>query len=45
MEQLLVGCGDAVVIIDGVGQFCEAVVISVESLVIVGLGGGVLTEL
>lgn len=45
MEQLLTGCGDAVVIVDGVGQFGEAVVISVESLVIVGLGGGVLTEL
>lgn len=45
MEQLLIGCGDAVVIIDGVGPFCEVVVISVESLVIVGLGGGVLTEL
>lgn len=45
MEQLLLRCGDAVVVVDGVGQFGEAVFESVESLVIVRLSGGVLAEL
>lgn len=44
LEQLLLfGCRDAVVI--GDGQFCEAILISVESLVVVGLSGGIITEL
>lgn len=45
MEQLLLGCGDAVVVVDGVGQFGEAIFIPVESLVVVWLSGGVLAEL
>lgn len=45
MEQLLLGRGDAVVVVDGVGQFGEAILVSVESLVVVRLSGGVLAEL
>ncbi len=46
MEQLLLlGRGDAVVTVDGVGQLGEAVLVSVEGLVVVGLGGGIVAEL
>lgn len=46
MEQLfLLGHGDAVVIGDGIGQFGEAILISVESLIVIGFGGGVIAEL
>lgn len=46
MEQLfLLGCGDAVVISDGIGQFGEAILISVESLVVVRFSGGIVAEL
>lgn len=45
MEQLLIGCGNAVVIVDGVGQFGEAIFKSMERLVVVRLSGGVLAEL
>lgn len=46
MEQLfLLGGGDAVVEGDGVGQFGEAVLKSVESLVVVRFSGGIVTEL
>lgn len=46
MEQLfLLGRGDAVVIGDGIGQFGEASFVSVESLVVVGLSGGILAVL
>lgn len=46
MEQLaLLGRGDAVVVGDGIGQLGEAVLVSVESLVVVWLGGGIVAEL
>lgn len=46
MEQLLLlGRGDAVVVGDGIGQFREAILITVESLVVVGLSGGIVAEL
>lgn len=46
MEQLfLLGRGDAVVVGDGVDQFGEAILVPVESLVIVGFGGGIVAEL
>lgn len=45
MEQLfLLGRGDAVVVGDGVGQFGEAILISLESLVVVGFSGGIVAE-
>lgn len=44
-EQLvLLGRRDAVVVVDGVGELGEALV-AVQSLVVVGLGGGVIAEL
>lgn len=46
MEQLfLLGHGDAVVVSDGIGQFGEAVFIFLESLVVIGFGGGIVAEL
>lgn len=46
MEQLvLLGRGDAVVVGDGIGQFGEASFVSVKSLVVVGLSGGILAVL
>lgn len=43
-QLLLLGRGDAVVVVDGVGELGEAVV-AVQGLVVVGLGGGVVAEL
>lgn len=46
MEQLfLLGRGDAVVVGDGIGQLGEAVLVSMESLIVVWLGGGIVAEL
>lgn len=46
MEQLfLLGRGDAVVVGDGIGQFCEAILITVESLVVIRFGSGIVAEL
>lgn len=46
MEQLfLPGGGDAVVVGDGIGQLGEAVLVSVESLIVVWLSGGIVAEL
>lgn len=46
MEQLfLLGRRDAVVVVDGIGQLGEAVLISMEGLVVVGLGGCIVAEL
>lgn len=43
-QLLLLGRGDAVVVVDGVGELGEALV-AVQGLVVVGLGGGVVAEL
>ncbi len=45
MEQFfLLGRGDAVVVGDGIGQFGEAILISLESLVIVRFSGSIVAE-
>lgn len=43
-QLLLLGRGDAIVVVDGVGELGEALV-AVQGLVVVGLGGGVVAEL
>lgn len=44
-ELLLLGHGHAVVVGDGVGKFAEAVLVSIQSLVVVGFSGGIVAEL
>lgn len=46
MEQLfLLGRGDAVVVGDGIGELGEAVLVTVESLVVVRLSARIVAEL
>lgn len=44
MEQFFL-LGRGVVVGDGIGQLREAILISVESLVVIRLGGGIVAEL